>query len=144
MADKQLSYNCWFSFQQYVYMSSNAKKKYKSWLNISKKHLGRGNFVLNICKSVSLFQRSSCCFSRFLIYIIYNSDSFSYYFHFLIFESKLNVKFCHKKFLLLSSFPIITGYGTEQILLMKVEILGHMVRIPTAFLSLPNFHSCFY
>ena len=46
MADEELGYNWWFLFQQCVYMASNAKKKYKSCLNISKKHLGRGNFVL--------------------------------------------------------------------------------------------------
>ena len=46
MVDEQLSYNYWFSFQQCVYMASNARKKYESSLNISKKHLGRGNFVL--------------------------------------------------------------------------------------------------
>ena len=27
MADEQLSYNFWFSSQQFVYMASNAKKK---------------------------------------------------------------------------------------------------------------------
>ena len=47
MAGKQLSYSNIVGFhQQSVYMASNVKKKYKTWLYIIKKHLGRGNFVL--------------------------------------------------------------------------------------------------
>ena len=110
MADKQLGYNCWFLFQQCVYMASNAKKKYKSCLNISKKHLGRGNFVLLVnlfpcfrdhhvvSKLKTRFMPLSTCK---LIHNFYISVSFSYYFRFLLFESKSNVKFCHNNFSLL-------------------------------------------
>ena len=41
--------HCWFPFQQsvYMYVASNVeKKKYKNWLYIVKKRLGRGIFVL--------------------------------------------------------------------------------------------------
>ena len=34
MADEQLGYNCWFLFQQCVYMASNAKEKYKNCLTV--------------------------------------------------------------------------------------------------------------
>ena len=51
------------------------------------------------------------------------SISFSYYFHFLLFVSKLNMKFCCKTFLLLI-FSHITGHRTKKVLLMKFEILG--------------------
>ena len=82
MADKQPSYHCWFSSQQYVYMASYVKK-YKRQL-------------CTVFKTVSLFQAFSI--------------SFSYYFHFLLFVSKLNMKFCCKTFLL----PIISHYHWTQ------------------------------
>ena len=49
-------------------------------------------------------------------------------FHFLSFVSKSNVKFCLKNFLYLQ-FPIITGHGTEKVLLMKFEVLGLVIQL---------------
>ena len=105
MADELPSCNCWFSSQQSVYMASNPKKKCKSWLNIVKNHLGRANFVLfsNLFHPVvSKLKQDSCHKVHASLYIY--TVSFSYFFHFLLFMSRLNVKFCHKNFPLLIVF----------------------------------------
>ena len=88
----------------------NAKRKHKSWLDIvkKKKKLGRGNFVLFlnlfpgfrehpiVFLSLNKIHATKCM--QAYIYSI----SFSYYFHFLLFVSQSNVKFCHKNCLLRS------------------------------------------
>ena len=87
-----------------VYMASNVKKKCK--LLVIKKHLGRGNFVVfsNLFHRVrerpvvSKLKQDSCheVHTRLCI-----KCSILTLFPFLLFESKSNVEFCHKNFLLL-------------------------------------------
>ena len=105
MADEQPSCNCWFSSRQSVYMASNAKRKHKSWLNIVKiKSLGRGNF-LSFSNLFPGFKEHPIVFlslnkihaTKYMQAYI-QSVAFSYYFHFLLFVSQSNMKFCHKKF----------------------------------------------
>ena len=72
------------------------------------KHLGRGNFVLfsnseNISLFLSLNNEDSCHERHARLYI---KCFISHYFHFLSFESKSHVKFCHKNFPL----PIVSHY----------------------------------
>ena len=110
-------------------MASNAKKKCK----LIKNHLGRGNFVLfsNLFNRfrehpvVSKLKQDSCHEVQARLYIkcfILTLFPFS-------FESKSNVKFSHKNFPLPTvSFPLITGHGIENVLLMKFEILGCALR----------------
>ena len=144
-------------------MASNAKKKCK----LVKKHLGWGNFVLfSNSENIPLFLSLNKIHATKYMQGYILSVSFSHYFNFLLFESKLNVKFCHKnfslrkqpsffppgpsgvslhakpgnretgagseegplfsqatKFFCYQSFPIITGHGTENVLLLKHEIL---------------------
>ena len=120
MVDEQPSFhpsNLWPS----VYIASNAKKKCK----LIKKHLGRGNFVLfsneeNILFFVSLnkihvtkyMQRYILCFilTLFPLFFFHLSPNRTWNFVTKIFGYR--------------SFPIITGHGTENMLLMKFEILG--------------------
>ena len=68
-------------------MVSNAKKKYNHQV-VSK--LKTRFMPLSTCKLT--------CIYNFYIIVFH---SHNYYFHFLLFESKSNVKFCHNNFLLL-------------------------------------------
>ena len=110
MVDHPPSFNCWFSSQQSVYTASNAKRWCLSWLNIIKKHLGRGNlmYCFQICfpisENIPLFLKClnkihATKFMQAYIYILV--VSFSYYIYFV---SKSKVKFCGK------SFPLLIIY----------------------------------
>ena len=102
-----------------------------SHLNMIKKHSGRGNFVLfsNLFPHfrehpiVSKLKQDSCHKVHASLHKNTSVHWFSSYFHFSLFVSKSNMKFCPKIFRY-RSFSIITGHGTEKGLLMKFEILG--------------------
>ena len=95
-------------------MTSNAKKKYKSWLCIIKKNIWE-----NIVSFISLNNIPA----PKLMQAYRHSVSFSYFFHFLLIVSKPNVNFFHKHFPIrtVSQWHLIRNW---KVLLMKVEILG--------------------
>ena len=96
--------------------------KCKSLLKIIKNHLGRVYFVhVLFLKLFSHFGKHDRVVSK--------PKQFSYYFHFLLFGSKSIITFCHKNFLL---SIIITGHKTENVLLIKFEILGPSCTTSTA------------
>ena len=96
MANVQLSYNYWFSSQQSISMASNSKdkKKYKRWLNIIKKHLGKGKFLhcfpnsFPILENIVLFISSNKIHATKYKQAYMYRVSFSCYFCFLLFVSK--------------------------------------------------------
>ena len=92
MVDEQPSCNCWFSSQLSVYMVSNAKKKWKSWLNIIKNIWEEVIlYCFQICFPVSentplFLSLNKIHVTKFMQAHIYISC-----FHFLVFVSKREI-----------------------------------------------------
>ena len=104
-------------------MASNAKKKWKSWLNIIKKYGFRICFPIS--ETIPLFLSSHKIHAMKYIqaHNLY-SVSFSCYFHFLLFVSKSN-EILSQKFSITYRFTLLLNTEWKICyLLMKFEIQG--------------------
>ena len=106
MVDEQPSCNCWFSSQLSVYMVSNAKRKWKSWLNIIKNIWEEVIlYCFQICFPVS--ENTPLFLSLNKIHVTKFMQAHIYIYHVSIFLYLCpNVKFCQNNFPL----PIVSHY----------------------------------